>query len=192
VDKGVEYRELIKRIILNNDREAFNTFYDAFYNPLVKFAYSITHRSHVAEDIVSELFLRFLKNKTTFIGILNVESYLFQSVKNDAIKYLQRNRLKTGQDVVTELHDDENPLQIMIFYELDEILNKAVNDFPEKRRQIFIMVKNDGLKYKEVAEKLNISIKTVENQMSHALASLRNIVRKHYGGEKVATSKPES
>jgi RNA polymerase sigma-70 factor (family 1) len=191
VEKGVEYRELIKRIILNNDREAFNTFYDAFYNPLVKFAYSITHRLHVAEDIVSELFLRFLKNKTTFIGILNVESYLFQSVKNDAIKYLQRNRLKTGQDVFTELHDDENPLQIMIFYELDEILNKAVNDFPEKRKQIFIMVKNDGLKYKEVAEKLNISIKTVENQMSHALASLRIIVRKHYGGEKIATTKPE-
>jgi RNA polymerase sigma-70 factor (family 1) len=192
VEKGVEYRELIKRIILNNDREAFNTFYDAFYNPLVKFAYSITHRLHVAEDIVSELFLRFLKNKTTFIGILNVESYLFQSVKNDAIKYLQRNRLKTGQDVFTELHDDENPLQIMIFYELDEILNKAVNDFPEKRKQIFIMVKNDGLKYKEVAEKLNISIKTVENQMSHALASLRNIVRKHYGGDGVAMTKTES
>jgi RNA polymerase sigma-70 factor (family 1) len=192
VDKSIEYRELIKRIVLNNDREAFNTFYDAFYNPLVKFAYSITHRLHVAEDIVSELFLRLLKNKTTFIEILNVESYLFQAVKHDAIKYLQRNRLKTDHAVSPELHDDENPLQIMIFYELDEILNKAVNDFPEKRRQIFILVKNDGLKYKEVAEKLNISVKTVENQMSHALASLRNIVRKHYGGEKVSISKPES
>lgn len=180
MNKGIENRKLIRKIILHNDQNAFNTFYNTYYNPLVRFCFSITKQLHVSEDIVSELFLRFLKNKDTSLNILNLDSYLFHSVKYDALKYLKRNRIRLDQEYDTNLFDEQSPLQSLLFYELDAILDQAVEQMPEKRKQIFKMVKNDGLKYREVAEKLSISIKTVENQMSQALSSLRTIINTKY------------
>ena len=180
MNKGIENRELIKRIILNNDQNAFNSFYNTYYNPLVRFCFSITKQLHVSEDIVSEIFLRFLKNKDTSLNILNLDSYLFNSVKYDAIKFLKRSKIKLDQEYDKNLCDEQSPLQSLLFYELDAILDEAVAQMPVKRKQIFQMVKNDGLKYKEVAEKLGISVKTVENQMTQALSSLRAVINTKY------------
>uniref|UniRef100_UPI0032174CFD RNA polymerase sigma factor n=1 Tax=uncultured Draconibacterium sp. TaxID=1573823 RepID=UPI0032174CFD len=173
-DENKYYKKLISKIINDNEKKAFHEFYDLFYNKLVGYALKITGSKEDSEDIVSVLFLDFLQKKELYLKIERIESYLYYSVRNACIKVLNRNKKLEQGDLFERIHiDNSTPLSIIEFNELCKTVERAIESLPPKRKQVFLLIRDEGLKYKEVAEKLNISVKTIENQMTKAIASLR-------------------
>lgn len=129
-----------------------------------------------AEEIVQEMFFNFWQKKEKVDISISLEAYLFRSVRNSCLNYLkhlkvrEEHRLATNEELrkkEQEVHDNMEAL------ELQERIDRTIDQLPPERKKIFKMSRFEELKYKEIAEKLNISVKTVEVQMSKALKFLR-------------------
>ncbi len=174
-------KELIDKIIKDNDKHAFSLFFDRIYTPLVKFSYYYVKNYQMAEDVVSDVFVNFLKKTKESESINYAEAFFYTAVKNQSLKYLRKNKyniaLYRGEGQVEhEIISNSRPDQELMDKELYEIISKELNSLPTQSIVIFEMVKYDQLKYKEVANKLNISQKTVEKHMSTALKKIRLVV----------------
>ena len=129
-----------------------------------------------AEEIVQEMFFNFWQKKEKLEINISIEAYLFRSVRNSCLNYLkhlkirEEHRLATTQEIrkkEQEVHDN------VVALELQEKIESVIEQLPPERKKIFKMSRFEELKYKEIAEKLNLSVKTVEVQMSKALKYLR-------------------
>jgi RNA polymerase sigma-70 factor (ECF subfamily) len=112
--------------------------------------------------------------------IENPDVYLYVAVKNSSLDYLRKNRQKQSVDISTIDTDSFmlhiNPEQLMITEEMRKTIRQAIEQLPPRCKQIFTLIKEDGLKYKEVASILNLSVKTVEAQMAIATKKLISAV----------------
>lgn len=140
------------------------------------YANSFTEDLDAAEEIVQDLFVRFWEQRDTKEITTSVRAYFYSSVRNACLNQLKhlkiKEKYKQEQEREWMFHSTQNQDDLEI-NELDKKIHDAINALPEGRRKIFILSRFDGLKYQEIADKLNISIKTVENQMGEALKFLR-------------------
>lgn len=173
--------ELIKKIAVEGDAVAFKTLFLSYYNRLARFAYSFTKAMQPAEEIVSDVFLKLWKTRTSLTEVQNIHLYLYVMTKNASLNYLQKEKKTAFFSLDQHLLDlpdiGESPEQRMMNAEIFQQLQTAVAQLPPKCRLIFKLVKEDGLKYKEVAVLLDISQKTVEAQMTIALKRIGSSVR---------------
>lgn len=171
---------LVNRIAAD-DPLAYKELFLLYQPRLVNFSLSITHSKESAEEIVSDVFLKIWLNRTTLNGIKNLHLYLYVSTKNASINYVlqQKKRYSFSLDeVLVELKSIYfDPEQLMITAEMVKRIHQAIQQLPPKCRLIFKLVKEDELKYKEVAELLQLSIKTVEAQMTIALRKIHASIR---------------
>lgn len=159
-----------------DDESFFKTIYLDFYPSLIVFATGYLKDNALAEDIVEEVFIKLWTNRNTISVIKNLKLYLYISVKNSCINQLvkqKRINIQYIDDLEIEIGSitataEEN----IISYEHLKLINTEINKLPKKCKAIFILVKEEDLKYSEVATLLNISIKTVESQMSIAFKKL--------------------
>ncbi len=186
-------KELIDRIIKNDDEHAFSMLFNRIYTRLIKFALYYVKNYQSAEDVVSDVFINFLK-KNNKGPIDNVEAFFYTAVRNQSLKYIRKNKFQSG--LITgasqedyEIPSSSRPDQDLMDKELYEIISKAVNKLPTQRRVIFEMVKYDRLKYKEVGNILTISQKTVEKHMSLALKIIRVVVRDYLESKDISVKK---
>lgn len=165
--------ELQKRIY-GGDTAAFNELYNCFCTPLLQLALAIVHNREMAEEIVADVFIAVWKKKEALYHAHNLKWYLYAATRNIALNYLRKYaHKKTLQlDEASLLEYEINPEVQFISNEMMQHINKAIHELPPQCRLIFKLVKEDGLKYREVAMLLNISIKTVENQVGIALKKL--------------------
>jgi RNA polymerase sigma-70 factor (ECF subfamily) len=163
------------QLIQKGDKNAFDELFLFYYKKLCRFALVFLHDEDESEEAVQRMFVRFWENRRKLIIPENLRSYLFKSTYNECLKTIrsQTNRKKYHQNyysnLIAESVEEDRPA-------LDQItpyLNKAIANLPERCRQIFILHKVEGMKQKEVAEILNISAKTVENQVAIAITKLR-------------------
>lgn len=174
-------QELIERILQHDDKEAYKVFFDRMYGRLINFSIYYVKSFEIAQDVVSDVFVNFLRTKNNFKIIDNVESFFYTAVKNQSHKYLRK---KKASDVLFtrassedyKIKSNERPDIDLINKELHEVLLNAMEKLPPQRKLIFELVKFDGLKYKEVAKTMDISQKTVEKHMSISLKIIREIV----------------
>jgi RNA polymerase sigma-70 factor (ECF subfamily) len=138
-----------------------------------------------AENIVQDVFTELWEKRETWFGYANLESYLFVSAKNKCLNFLRHQTVvqeSAGiiqEEYVLKLKAGLNSLEVLDLdflseRNMDEVLEKALDDLPEKCRRIFVMSKIEGRKQKEIATVLNISVNTVETQMGIAYRHLRN------------------
>ncbi len=167
------------KAIQNGDRKVFELLFKEIYPDLARYAYKITRDGIAAEEIVQEIFL-YLWEKRSKINIQDsISAYLYSAVKNRCINWL-RNELPKLQSTtdVTELEIQVSESGSPFDSErVKEIIEAAVRELPEKCREIFTLSRYAGLTYKEIAEELNISTKTVENQMNIAFKKLRTALK---------------
>ena len=158
-----------------SDPVQFEIAYKQYFSSLVGFAYQYVEDSDTSEDIVQEMFGK-LWNKADGIDIrTNLKSYLFGAVRNACLNFLRHQKVVESHE--SDLGDRE--VQQIAFLEMDELQGKvdeALAQLPEKRRQIFELSRFEEKKYHEIAEELDISIKTVETQMSRALKVMREML----------------
>ena len=168
--------DLVSRIATEDDSVAYKQLFQAYHHRLFQFAYTITHSKETAEEIVSDVFLKIWMKRKSLIKIQNKHLYLYICTKNHSINRLikdKKNKMFSLDECLVEIRSIYfDPEQLMITAEMVKKVHHAINQLPPKCQMIFKLIKEDGLKYKEVAELLGITPKTVENQMTIALRKM--------------------
>jgi len=172
---------LWNKICLEDDIKSFEQLYRFLYSRLIKFSVYYVVDKQVAEDLVAELFVKCWENRATSTHVLNPESYFFTAVKNQSLKYLKKNSSVTFIDLV-DVEEDisvtaQTPEYILETKELHRQLDFAIAGLAPQAATVFRLIKESGMKYKEVAELLNISPRTVQTQLFRAIAKLRLILQ---------------
>lgn len=155
-------------------KESFKLLFREFYNPLCNYAYTILKDRSLSEDTVQEVFAK-MWDKREQLDIDSIKSYLFQSTKNKAIEMLrqQKRMTKHNEQLQTVENIDHSIEDQADKYLLKEKLFNSIRQLPPKCQEIFVLSKVNGLTYSEIADDLQISKKTVENQIGRALRLLR-------------------
>ncbi len=166
--------------LMHNDEYAFKKMYYSYYAQLCQFAFLFLKSKELSEEVVSDVFLKIWINREKLRKIKNIKSYLYTAVRNQSIDYirLQKPYEKDAIGIyeIEIVSTDPIAEDTIMQNEKKELLQKAVDELPEKCRLILRMHLNDQLSYKEIAEILNISRKTVETQITIAIRKLQNII----------------
>lgn len=155
----------------------FEILFKKLYAPLCRQSFRLVREKSVAEDLVQDVFLKFWNRKESLPENLNIEAYLYQSVRNTCLNYLKTEKKWANQETedIFQISQNQTTDGRILVNELENALQNGIDEMPEGCRNIFILSRYEDLSYKEIAETLDISIKTVEGQMSKAL----RILRKH-------------
>ena len=172
---------LWNKICLESDINAFEQLYRFLYSRLIRFSVYYVGDKQAAEDLVTEVFVKCWENRTSGTTVLNPESYFFIAVKNQSLKHLKKNSSVTFIDLA-DVDEDvsataQTPQYLLETKELHKQLNLAIESLAPQAREVFRLIKEGGMKYKEVAELLNISPRTVQTQLFRAIAKLRLILK---------------
>ena len=180
-EKHIKYKELITRMA-KDDQSAFNEFYEIYYGVLYRYASFYVHDEDARKDIISDVFVSIWHNRTNMEKVLNIENYLYISIRNRSFRYIKN---KNSEQVLqikdvseVELVDKMEPEQALINGELLRMIETAINELPKRCRLIFTMVRGEKKTYKEVANILSISEKTVHAQMCIAVKRLGSLIKK--------------
>ncbi|MCE7054815.1 RNA polymerase sigma-70 factor [Algoriphagus sp. AGSA1] len=169
---------LLDKISINSDKEAFSELFKRYHSKLLSYATCFLPNYEEAEDMVSEVFIRLLKNRNKLKDIENFEGYLYFSVKNQCLNQLKKNKRKDGLFTPLDLQDFKTgeytqPLELLLTAELRQKIAECVDNLPQKRRLVYKMIKDDGLNIKETAKLLDIAEKTVKKHLELALRDIR-------------------
>ena len=163
--------------IKSADQAAFKQVFLRYQARIFRFLCSKLYDSETAEDLLQEVFIRLWENRRNIDENLSLKAYLFTIDNNLALNHIRHQNVVLNhrkQQVAAGNFDLETPSPQMVLEsrEFDVQLHAAIEGLPEKNRIIFMMSRFDGLSYKEIAEKLNISVKTVESHIGKSLKRL--------------------
>ena len=164
--------------LAQSDVRAFDFLYQKYFSKLYGAVYKRLQNRELTEEIVQELFISLWERRAVLSISTTIEAYLFSSVKYLVIAQYKKNNLFEQYSASIETtHKDENfTEQAVSFDELNEAYQKALLILPERCREVFLLKRN-GLSQREISEQLDISEKTVENQMTKALKMLREALK---------------
>lgn len=166
---------IVPQIIEGNEK-AFENLFQSHYANLCGYAVKYVWELEQAEEIVQDLFFNIWNKRSNLQITSSIESYLFRAVRNACLNYLKH--LKVRDNYATDVKESVNPgrdqdnnsVEVL---ELQDKIEEAIEALPPERKKIFLLSRHEELKYKEIAEQLGISVKTVEAQMGKALKYLR-------------------
>ena len=177
-------KSYIHKRLETGDIHAFEMLYNEQYKSLCHFAQRFVYDLDTAREIVQDVFVRIWEKRNSLPVDISLKSYLYTSVRNKCLDYLKHLNVEYEYEKmrVREVQESGNsssnaidhPLDGLITEELENAIKDAIENLPDKCKGIFEMSRYKGLKYREIAEELNISVKTVETQMSRAIHSLKN------------------
>lgn len=173
-----EYVECLKK----DEFAAFDALFHKYSEKLYAFALSITHDTFAAEEITQLVFIKIWEKRNLINEHLSFKSFLFSIAYHETISWIrkeksERNRINEFIQI-SRFHTNETD-QTVDFKNIEEIANQLIEEMPEKRKAIFRLSRELGYSNKEIADKLEISIKTVENQMTSALKYMREKLGKN-------------
>lgn len=167
--------ELMQEIKADN-MFAFDILYKKYCKRVFKFAFSILKSPEESENLVQDVFLNLWENRLNVEKNSSIKSYVFTITYNSAVSIIRKKvresefveYLKSLQEV------GEESVDIALEYkELTDKLERILNELPQRQKEVYLMHRVEGLKYNEIAERLNISVNTIENHMSRALKTIR-------------------
>jgi RNA polymerase sigma-70 factor (ECF subfamily) len=166
---------LINRLQMR-DEAAFEQAFKENYKSLHAYAYTILRDEAIAEEMAQNVFYKLWDRSESLSISGSVRAYLFRAVHNESLNYLKHLKVRSEHQLYVSHRMNEgtdNASKKIQLKELEEKLQKALNELPEQCRTIFQLSRFEELRYREIADTLNISVKTVENQMGKALKILR-------------------
>jgi RNA polymerase sigma-70 factor (ECF subfamily) len=167
----------LQQRIARSDEAAFTELYFHFGKKLQQFANSLVRSKEISEELVEDVFVKIWANRKGIIEIDNLTVYLYVAVKNKALNSLSQKakELIAAPFDYLDLPVDEfaaDPYDLMITSEMMARMQKVIENLPPRCKMIFKLIREDGLRYKEVAEILNISVNTIDAQMAVAVKKL--------------------
>jgi len=173
--------ELFKRI-RKSDENAFRELFMKYFSRLCAFVQTILRVEEKAQDVVQKVFVKLWEKRTLLLITENVFGYLMTSCKNESFNLIKMEKTREKYE-----HTYASDYQQTMQYELKEnsgsnistLVNQAIENLPDKCKEIYTLSKKEGLSYLEIAQFLKISEKTVENQIGIALRKLREALTPH-------------
>lgn len=168
-------RELLK-LVAASDKNAFTQVYNNYRNKIYSIAFELTESSVVAEEIVQDVFLKIWVKRTTLDEVTHFRAYLFTITRNyvfTALKRIARQEtieVNAMQDAPLYYHDTENRV---LNNEYTRLIQAAIDRLPEQQRQVYNLIKKEGLKREEAAAALRLSPETVKTHLAQAMRSIR-------------------
>lgn len=156
------------------DSAALELLFKKFFNPLARFSFNYVKDQDAAKDIVQEVFYQIWNKREELPETTNLSAYLFTAIRNRSLNVLSQ--VNNRQDILVERErgrDDFYTDSRVETKELSQKIERAIDSLPEKCREVFLLSRYENKSYKEIAEILDISVKTVENHMGKALSVLR-------------------
>ena len=177
----IEYddKELLRRL-KTDDEVAFRQLYDRYWRPLYAVAYNRLRDASIVEDLIQDLFIDVWVKRRTLLIQQSLRAYLYAAVKNRVLDQIRKSITRENfvQHILATATDlDDTTSHGLACNELDTALKQQVRQLPDQRRLIFELSRYEQLSHAEIAQRLNISPKTVENQLSRALKTLRRGLR---------------
>ena len=153
----------------------FERVYKTHFKPLYAYARTMVRDGDAAEEIVQQVFFRLWEKRNALDIQETLRGYLYRSVYHGSMNHLKHLKVREthARSVMNEIPSENSTLQNLEARELEKRLARALSGLPEKCRTVFQLCRFEELKYKEVAEQLNLPVKTVENEMGKALRLLR-------------------
>ena len=171
----------IQKRIQDGDIREFEFLFAKYYEPLCHYADKILKDMDQSEDLVQEFFYHFWKNRESFRLKLSLNAYLYRAIRNNALHYLEHIAIRKNYEtqVFNEFQNTiSSHLQSDVeLKDLGKIINATLQLLPERCSRIFRMNRFEGKKYREIAEILSISVKTVEADMGKALRMFRKSLK---------------
>lgn len=164
------------------NKSALEELFNCYYDYLVRYALKLTLNHEYAEEMVQDIFISLWENREKR-EITNFQSYLIKAVKYKCYDYFKRNHHTFEQIDDDLLINDKyvaTPVEEIENKQLEELIAEALQKLPKKCGIIFSLSRNSGLSYKEIAEQLDLSIKTVENQIGIALKKIRELLSNYF------------
>lgn len=174
----VEYSDnALLTSLVAGDEKAFEQVFKEHFKNLHRYACAIVKDEDTGEEMVQQVFYKIWKNKSALNVQTTLKAYLYRAVHNECLNHLKHNKVKAGYQMhaahVMKSEEGTGAANKIAHGELQKKLQQAMNELPEQCRTIFQLSRFEELKYKEIADLLGLSIKTVENQMGKALKLLR-------------------
>lgn len=175
-DYSPNKEEVLIQKIQKGSSRAFKVLMETYFKELASFAYQYVKSSHIAKDVVQDVFANIWERKEAWEPTKSVKKYLYQSVENEALKKV---RDKKTENKYLEAYANEEdrkmtPKEFDKESQFKQAVQKAIKELPDRARMAYTLHRRDGLTYKEIAEIMEISHRTVESQISRALKILQN------------------
>lgn len=163
----------------NNDEQAMDILFRRHYSFICRAVYRVLKDSNLAEDIAQEVFLGLWKKRENLNITSSVQAYLKKAAINKSLNYIRDQKIKFDDEEKLPLlsNNQSTTQQQLEADDLQKQINDAIGSLPEKCRLVFSLSRFEEMSYQEIANELNISIKTVENQISKALKILRKLLK---------------
>lgn len=171
--------ELLNRI-KNDDEIAFKELFDTYFTSLCRFLYIYTNDKALIEELVLDVFANFWENRKNISIQLSLKAYLYQSTKNIFLNSQRRKNLHISIDEVETDLFHSTTTSTLESDELSLLIFEAVSKLPEKCKLIFELSRNDNMTNQEIANQLNLNIKTVEAHITRALKRIREKLGENY------------
>lgn len=188
----IEVLKHILKQIKNDDESSFREFFDFYYGRFFRIAHYYVRNNESAEEVVMDVLTKFWNNRKKLPEIVNFNNYAYSSVKNQSLNYLKKKRISTeslDEYTSSKMIEYSEPEKLFLGRELARELEKVVISLPPRCQLIYRMIREDGLKYRVVADTLNISLKAVENQMLIAIKKIRAGLE-NYQTERIHDKRP--
>ncbi|HMR82006.1 MAG TPA: RNA polymerase sigma-70 factor [Niabella sp.] len=177
MNESITIQYYLDQVAVQSDTDALKKIYLVYQKKLHRFAMAITKNNEIAEEVVADVFINFWRHRERLLKIDNLNQYLFISTRNIAIRKISEQK----QDLIDISLDtlalptaqiSQNPEKLLLDKEVLEIIEKTIASLPPRCQLVYRMAKQEGLKYKEIAAILNISVKTIDAQMAVALKKI--------------------
>jgi RNA polymerase sigma-70 factor (ECF subfamily) len=178
---------IIQKVITQIDihtitRQEFEEIFRLHYANLCAYAYKYLQEKEASEELVQDVFFKLWVKRTEIDIQSSLKSYLYRAVRNGALNVISHLKIREEYKASNEQNRLDTEMQDgdeLVGSELNQCIQSSLMKMPEQRRRIFVMSRYEDLKYREIAEQLGVSIKTVESQMTKALKFLRVELREY-------------
>lgn len=174
-NKSAGMSNIFPEDIREGDKAAFKSLFVNFYEPLCHFVHGFTRRMDISEELVQDVFANIWEKRTNWKPD-NISAWLYRAARNRALDFLKHEKVveKYRSDIEGMYEEVETPDISLDNLSIEEAARKAIEELPERCRTTFVLHRQGGLTYAEIAETMGVSVKTVESQMSRALTFLRS------------------
>jgi RNA polymerase sigma-70 factor (family 1) len=170
------------RRIAEGDELAFEKVFHRYTPRLLPFIKKITRNDSIAAELIQETFIRIWMQRAQLEEIENPSAWIYRIASNLSINYLQK--LSNRKQLLTKIAAVEkaaSPEELVEVKELNQIIKQAISQLPERRQEVYLLSREEGLSHQQIAERLNISVNTVKNQIVSSLKFIQQSINKQKG-----------
>ncbi len=166
----------------SNDEHSFRIFINTYQEKVFRLISLFVRNEQECEELVSDVFLSLWNNREQLSEVENIESYIFITAKNKALNFLRKKKIEVTDidniNVDIFHHTHTTPESIYIDQETLAALDKIIEELPNKTKMAFLLVRENGMKYRDAADILGVSVKTLEKQVATAIAKLKEKLKR--------------